>query len=338
MVRHPLHTASGLMVSSLLCIVCAAQTSSIRPAANPILAHADPFITLHPIDGQYLLLATTGHNITIWHGNTIPTASSEKKVVFTSPDTMEQLWSPTLWQMGGHWWIYFTAQPVGGKHAIYVLESDTSDPLGSYTFCGPVALGRPAIDPSLLTLKGVNYLMYVTVDRGENAIQLARLKNPLELSGSPASIAEPEYPWEKGAGSTRTYPVDEGPTALYHGGKTFIVFSASDTASPLYCLGLLTYAGGDPLKRESWNKLAKPIFSAMPSNSIYGPGRGTFSIAADGTYWLLYAAKSTDAPTASAREIRAQQFTWNADGTPNFGTPLKDGVIQDSHQALVHSE
>lgn len=331
MLSRTLRAASMLICSSLLCIFCAAQPSSNRPPANPILAHADPFITLHPISGQYLLLATTGHNITIWHGKTIPTVAREEKIVFTPPATMEQLWSPTIWQMAGRWWIYFTAQQVGGKHAIYALESDRSDPLGDYTFRGPLELGRPAIDPSLLTLANVNYLMYVTVDRGENAIQIARLKNPLELSGSPALISEPEYPWEKGAGSTRTYPVDEGPTALHHGGRTFVVFSASDTASPLYCLGLLTYTGGDPLNRKNWTKSVKPIFSALPSNDIYGPGRGTFSIAADGSDWLLYAAKSTDAPTASGRQTRAQHFSWNPDGTPNFGAPLKDGPIQTSH-------
>jgi GH43 family beta-xylosidase len=324
----------GSLIGGLLCIAGTAQTQA---PANPFLPNADPFLTLHPIHGRYLLLATTGHNITIWSGKTIPTASSEAKVVFTPTDGMDQLWSPTLWQMAGHWWIYFTARQPGtaqqpaGEHAIYVLESDTADALGSYTFRGPLPLGRPAIDPSILTLKGVNYLMYVTVDRGENAIQMVRLASPLQPAGSSSLIAEPEYPWEKGAGSTRTYPVNEGPTALYHQGKVFIVYSASDTASPLYCLGLLTFQGGDPLDRSHWKKTAQPVFSASPASHIYGPGRGTFGIAADGAAWLLYAAKSTDAPTAANRQTRAQPFTWNPDGTPNFGTPLPDGPIDKEH-------
>ena len=327
-------TLSTLFIASLLCLTSAAQSVSNPAPANPILPNADPFITLHPIHGCYLLLATTGHNITIWSGKTIPTASSESKVVFTPTDGMDQLWSPTLWQIDGRWWIYFTArQPSNStgqpsrEHAIYVLESDTADPLGSYTFKGPLNLGRPAIDPSVLTLNGVHYLMYVTVDRGENAIQIVRLAHPMQPSGTPSLIAEPEYPWEKGAGSIRTYPVNEGPTALYHHGNVFIVYSASDTASPLYFLGLLTYQGGDPLNRSHWKKSPQPVFSASPANHIYGPGRGTFAIAADGSYWLLYAAKSTDDPTPSNRQTRAQRFTWNPDGTPNFGNPLRDGPI-----------
>jgi GH43 family beta-xylosidase len=156
---------------------------------------------------------------------------------------------------------------------------------------------------------------------------MVRLASPMQQAGPSSLIAEPEYPWERGAGSTRTYPVDEGPTALYHDGKVFVVFSASDTASPLYCLGLLTFQGGDPLDRKTWKKSAQPVFSASPVDNIYGPGRGTFAHAADGSEWLLYAAKSTNAASASHRQTRAQRFTWNPDGTPNFGTPIRDGPI-----------
>ncbi len=215
----------------------------------------------------------------------------------------------------------------GREHGIYALESDTANALGSYTFRGRLALDRPAIDPSLLVLGTARYLMYVTVDRGENAIRMVRLAAPMTLSGADVLISAPEYPWERGAGSTRTYPVNEGPTALYHNGTTFIVYSASDTASPLYCLGLLRFTGGDPLVQSHWAKTPHPVFSAAPASGIYGPGRGTFAHAPDGTDWLLYAAKSTDAPTAAQRAIRAQRFHWNADGFPDFGVPQKDGPI-----------
>ena len=328
MPSRTLSSLTTLLIGSLLCIAAAAQSPA---PANPILPNADPFITLHPVHGRYLLLATTGHNITIWSGPTIPTASTASKIVFTPAGGMDQLWSPTLWHIAGRWWIYFTARQLSsGDHAIYVLQSDTADPLGTYTFRGPLPLGRPSIDPSILTLKGVNYLLYVTVDRGENAIQIVRLATPLQPSGPSSLIAEPEYPWERGAGSTRTYPVNEGPTALYHDGNVFIVYSASDTASPLYCLGLLTLQAGSPLDRRHWKKTPQPVFSASPDHHIYGPGRGTFAIAPDGSPWLLYAAKSTDAPTAANREIRAQPFTWNPDGTPNFAAPLPDGPIDTS--------
>jgi hypothetical protein len=80
--------------------------------------------------------------------------------------------------------------------------------LGNYISHGALDLGRPAIDPSLLTVRGVNYLMYVTGDRGENAIYMVRLATPIEPVGEKSLIAEPTYAWEKGAGSTRNYPVN----------------------------------------------------------------------------------------------------------------------------------
>lgn len=297
--------------------------------ANPILSHADPFITYNPVtkDGQYVLTATAG-NITVWSGPTPATASSMAHVIYTPQNGMTQTWSPTVWKMDGKWWVYFTAQMPGEKHKIYVLESDTDDVLGTYSFRGALETGRQSIDPSLLVVGKSRYLMYVTVDSGSNDIWIRKLKTPMEFDGEAALIAHPDAGWEKGEGSTRNYPVDEGPTALYHGGKTFVVFSASDTASPRYCLGLLTLTGRDPMQPASWKKTPHPVFEWSPSNGIYGPGRGTFAKGKDGSMWLLYAAKTSDAPNAAHREIRAQRFTWNADGTPNFGTPEKDGPIK----------
>ena len=106
-----------------------------------------------------------------------------------------------------------------------------------------------------------------------------------------------------------------------------MVFSGSDTASPRYCLGLLTLKGGDPIEAANWVKSPEPLFAASPEHGIWGPGRGTFAVGADGADWLLYAAKSTDDPTPRARATRAQRFTWKADGTPDFGVPAKDGPI-----------
>ena len=314
-------------IASLVLFMAAVQGTA-QVATNPILNHADPFITLQPVTGQYLLLATSRNKVTIWSGPTVERSASNAKTVFTPSDGLYELWSPTLWHMDGHWWIYFTARMPGKEHAIYVLKSDTDDALGNYTFLGALDLhGRAAIDPSLLTVDAVQYLMYVTVDSGANEIHLVRLAAPMQPVGAESLMAKPEYPWELGAGSTRNYPVDEGPTALYHAGKTFVVFSASDTASPRYCLGLLTFKGGDPLEAANWVKSPEPVFEASPEHGIWGPGRGTFAVGRDGADWLLYAAKSTDAPTAQGRAIRVQRFTWRTDGTPDFGVPAKDGAI-----------
>lgn len=312
----------------VLGLLCTAATVFAQ-ASNPILSHADPFITWDAVtrDGQYVLTAT-GRDISLWSGPAPATAAATQHVIYTPKEGMTQTWSPTLWKMDGHWWVYFTAQMTGERHKIYVLESDGEDVLGSYTFKGALETGRQSIDPSLLVVGKSRYLMYVTVDSGSNDTYIRKLKSPMEFEGEAALIAHPDAGWEKGEGSTRNYPVNEGPTALYHNGKTFVVFSASDTASPRYCLGLLTLTGRDPMNPSSWKKTPRPVFEWSSQNGIYGPGRGTFAKGKDGSFWLLYAAKATDAPNAAHREIRAQRFTWNADGSPNFGAPEKDGPIK----------
>jgi len=323
MKMHPRYLAKLVLTSICFYIPGYGQV------VNPILPHPDPFITRDPVtaDGRYVLTATTGKNITLWSGRSPATATSDPRVVFTAPEGMTQMWSPTVWKIGGHWWIYFTAMVPGDQHGIFVLESDGTDVLGSYTFKGKLDTGRPSIDPSLLQTDGAQYLMYVTVDRGENAIWIRKLHAPMQFEGDAALIAEPQSPWEKGEGSTKNYPVNEGPTALYHKGKTFIVYSASDTASPRYCLGLLTLIGSNVMEPANWKKTPHPVFQWSPDRGIFGPGRGTFARAKDGGDWLLYAAKSTDTPTAANRETRAQRFTWNAHGEPDFGQPEKDGPV-----------
>lgn len=295
---------------------------------NPILDHPDPFITYHLIDGKRLLLATTGSNITIWYGPSIPLAATNSKVVYAPADGMIDMMSPTIWSIDGHWWIYFAGRYPNTPQGIYALRSDTDDPLGSYSFRGNVKLGHPSIDPSLLLLGGKMFLMTASVDGGENAVRMVQLAHPMEPVGPDALITQPTQPWELGA-MPNHYPVAEGPTALYHAGKTFIVYSASNTKSAHYCMGLLSYTGGDPLRAGSWTK-SGPVFQSDPAHGIFSPGRGSFAESVDHKYWMLYHAKASDAVTMAGRSTRAQTFTWNADGTPDFGRPRSDSSVAET--------
>lgn len=304
---------------------------------NPIIDNPDPFITRH--QGSYFLLATTGTNITIWSNPRIERLSRSPRVVWApSPQDPEQrllrqIWSPTLWKFDNIWWIYFTATTNGGNsgHSIFALKSASSDPLGPYTFAGRVETGQPSIDPSILRLRGKSFLLFVSVSGGHNAVWIAPMSNPLKLARKPNLLIYPDRPWEQGAESSSKLPVAEGPTALYHDGRTFIVYSGSDTASPVYCLGLLSYSGkGDITDPRNWRK-SGPVFQRSVPNGVYGPGRGTFTTSPDGRQnWMLYAAKRTSRFTAAGRSTRAQQFVYGADGMPRFGDPLSLDVAQSA--------
>jgi GH43 family beta-xylosidase len=62
---------------------------------------------------------------------------------------------------------------------------------------------------------------------------------------------------------------------MYHGGKTFIAYSASFCWTPNYSLGLLTWNGsGDPALAASWKKSSGPVFTN--ANGNYGPGHNGY--------------------------------------------------------------
>jgi GH43 family beta-xylosidase len=224
--------------------------------------------------------------------------------------------------------VYFTASADNSNdaHRIYILESGSADPLGPYAFRGELRNDDnvPSIDPTILRVGGRLYILCVE-ELGSNATYIARLSNPLTQSGSTHLLVTPDQPWEMGAGSGQsTYPVAEGPEALYHAGSTFVVYSGSDTGDYTYCLGLLSLsAHGNPLDQRSWRKTG-PVFQFSKANGVYGPGRASFTVSPDGRqYWMVYHAKDTSAFTYAGRTTRAQPFTWNADGTPHFGVPVR---------------
>ena len=331
---------SGALGVLTLCLLPVACTSSpeneLYPPTfhNPINSTADPFVMRHN-NQSYLTGTSTGSSLELWHSPNLGTIGHTPVTTIWTPKVDEpyyQVWSPSMfflsYQGTYYWFVYFTAslEDANENHRIYVLQSKGADPLGPYTFKGQLGKtsATPAIDPSILRIKGQMYIMYVLLEHGKNAVFIAPLSDPLTQGGLPHLLISPDQSWERGTGSGQsTYPVVEGPTALYHNGKTFIVYSGSDTGNYNYCLGLLTYNGkSDPLQKSSWAKTG-PVFLYSEANGVYGPGRATFTISPDGKQnWMVYHAKSTSNYTYEGRVTRAQQFTWNADGSPNFGIPV----------------
>jgi len=309
------------------------SASPMGAVHNPITPAADPFVTRYR--GSYYLTGTfTGRSLDVWHAPTLGKIRGAAPTTVWTPGVGQparQVWSPSLFLLpyrgAPHWFIYFTASPdnTNQSHRIYALESRGADPLGPYTFKGQLGgtSATTAIDPSILRLNGKLYVMYVE-EVGANVTYIAALRDPLTQVGAERQLIYPDQPWEMGGGSGQSaYPVAEGPEALYHQGKIFVIYSGSDTGDYTYCLGRLTYDGrGDPLDSRSWRK-AGPVFTYSRANGVFGPGRASFTTAPDGKQsWMVYHAKDTDAFTYDGRTTRAQPFAWNRDGTPNFGTPV----------------
>ena len=117
----------------------------------------------------------------------------------------------------------------------------------------------------MLRFDSGNYVVYSCQRDGLQSLCIAPLNSPTSI-GAASTLSQPTLSWE----TQGEISVNEGPAAMYHGGKTFLAFSASYCWSPSYQLGLLTWDGsGDPTDSSSWNKTG-PVFSS--ANGNYGTG------------------------------------------------------------------
>jgi GH43 family beta-xylosidase len=182
---------------------------------------------------------------------------------------------------------------------------------------------RWAIDGTVMTLSGQDYFVWSGwpgFTDGQQNLYIARMSNPWTISGDRALISTPTFNWEQ-----QGLNINEGPEALQHDGHTYIVYSASGYWTNNYCLGQLTYSGGDPMQASSWVKKSTPVFSQ--ANNVVGVGHASFTKSPDGLEdWIVYHAHNTPGNFTGVRDIHIQPFSWNADGSPNFGQPVANGT------------
>ncbi|MDQ7807752.1 family 43 glycosylhydrolase [Amycolatopsis sp. A133] len=334
--------AAGTGLVQLPCTTAAsgvwriAAGTSAATFTNPLSQHGpDPWLQYY--NGFYHLATTTWNStITMRKSRTLGgLASAPDTVLFTltRPNGAGTMWAPEFHLLTGpngpRWYLYYVAgrEPYDlGTQRIHVLESAGTDPMGPYGFkadlLDPTQDNTWELDPSILQLDGKLYLLG-TFYNGSQPNFIRPLSNPWTASGTRHVLSSPSYSWETVGGA-----VNEGAEVLQRNGKTFIVFSAGHCSTPDYKLGILTYNGGDPLQQSSWVKSPQPVFQRYDAGSVFGPGHNGFFKSPDGTEdWIVYHANSSaNGGCDMNRTTRAQKFTWNADGTPNFGTPVALGT------------
>jgi GH43 family beta-xylosidase len=311
---------------------------------NPLLpSGADPWV-IHQ-GGYYYYTNTNGSKLVIMKTkNLAELASAEKKTIWEPPpNTMhsKEIWAPELHYINHKWYMYYAADDGNNNHhRLYVLENASADPLtGDWTFKGKVsdATDKWAIDGSLFSHKGQLYMIWAGWEGDENGQQdifIAKMKNPWTIKGKRKKISSPLYEWEKHGdlhdpNNPPHVNVNEGPEILKHNNKLFLIYSASGCWTDFYALGMLTAsANSNLLDARSWKKSLTPVFQQSVVNGVYAPGHNSFFKSPDGKEdWIVYHANSKPGQGCGGfRSPRMQKFTWNENGTPNFGIPVKENV------------
>jgi GH43 family beta-xylosidase len=297
---------------------------------NPVVrTGADPWVIQRP--GMYYFCQSSRRGVRVAKARRLQEIGNGPwSTVWTPPQGTaysRELWAPELHYLRGDWYIYVAADDGDNfNHRMYALKGTSQDPQAPFEFKGKLAAqtDRWAIDGTVLEMSdGRLYFIWSGWEGTENIAQnlyIARMSDPLTINGERVLISRPEHDWEMHGRPL----INEGPEVLRHGTNLFLIYSASGSWGDDYCLGQLTWTGGDVLNSSSWVKKSVPVFSR--TKDVFGPGHCSFVRSPDGREdWIVYhSAKYSGA--GWNRHVNIQRFQWNADGSPDFGTPISPGV------------
>lgn len=321
---------------TLIMLQVFATCSMGQTFTNPLLdSGPDPWVSQK--DGFYYYMNTEGNKLSIYKTKDLSQLrKTEKKVIYHAPESgpgSKNIWAPELHFLGNKWYLYYTAgsTPDHSTQRLYVMENSSMDPTqGKWIRKGQIKDKQAdffAIDATVATINSRNYLIWSghisELDKTQRLFIAELNGDQCTLKTARAEISTPTYDWE----TIGTPHVNEGPEILKNeNGKVFLIFSASGCWTDDYSLGMLSLKNNsDPMDPASWTKSPAPIFTKKAENNAYGPGHNGFFKSPDGKQdWIVYHANAKPGLKCSnERSPRMQKFTWNADGTPHFGEPVK---------------
>lgn len=306
---------------------------------NPIAQGADPWVVHH--EGAYYYVESAGRSIDVFRSGRLTDPKRNGARVWSAPAegwNSTNVWAPELHLIDGRWYIYYTAGRSGPPFIHQrsgVLRSVGPDPQGAYEDLGQLDTGGDittreddvwAIDLTVGEVNGQRYAVWsgweanATTDRTPQHLYIATMSGPTTISSARVQLSSPVESWERGT----ELDLQEGPTFLRNGEHVFLIYSTRESWLPDYRLGQLRLSGptADPMQPGNWTKTG-PVFAS--SASVFGVGHASFTRSPDDSEpWMMYHAKVSTTPGWD-RVVRTQKFSWNADGSPNFGTPVGSG-------------
>ena len=327
---------TGLLLNLLVLMLLPADLPGQCTFSNPVLEGADPFVTFH--DGYYYMLVTRADRVAIKRAVELQRIHEYNEIVvwrFQNTPVGGHVWAPEMFNIDGKWYIYTCGQNTGipqnqiavpyvqKDQQMFVLESQSDDPLGPYIFKSWLLEGIGAIDETIFShTNGKRYIIWSQFNNPgqpqSQCLYIAELINAWTVGTTRIEISCPELAWERNG-----WPVNEGPAVLQRNGKTYIVYSGSGYTTPEYSLGYLVNTDGNLLNAGSWTK-SGPVFQQNPEGGVYSTGHNSFTRSPDGSEdWIVYHGRlSTDGNTS--RYVFMQKFLWKGD-EPHLGIPVPAG-------------
>ena len=322
---------------------------------NPIAGIPDPWIVQY--QGAYYTCKAHGNGINVSKSEKL-TVINSTKAIWTAPKdngimkpwNTSHVWAPELHFIDGRWYVYYAAGRPSSESGSYkmqrtgVLRSKTTDPMGEYEDMGMIYTGDEyspsivattdntcyAIDMGVVKIGAKLYAVWSgTINKesgGDQRIYIAEMSNPWTISSNRVEISKPDQSWELIEPAAK---VNEGPAFLQRDDKLFVVYSCNGSWTKYYRLAyLMLNIGDDPMVPSNWKKSPNAVFyrcdDTVDEDGVNGVGHCCFTKSLDGTEdWIVYHVKNRNHGSyETGRSTFIQRFTWNADGTPNFGTPV----------------
>lgn len=231
----------------------------------------------------------------------------------------DNLWAPELHLLDGRWFIYYAADNGNNpNHRMWVIECDSIDPQGKYACRGCLDTQGWAIDGTILQMDhGQRFFVWSGWPghvNGQQNLYIAPMSDPATLCSPRQLLTTPDQAWER-----VDMPICEGPQVLRRNGDVFIVYSASGSWTPDYCLGMLHCRNSDVMNPAAWQKHG-PVFHK--TDDVWGVGHCSFVKSLCQTEdWIVYHSKTSLQPGWEDRDVHAKRFTWDTRGLPDFGEP-----------------
>ena len=305
----------------LRCLTAAGQAPATPPAAaspivNPVLPGDYPDPSVVKIGDTYWASATTSDwgpifpllkstNLRQWElvGHVFPTGR---------PDWADHyFWAPEISQDGGRTYVFYAAHRKGGNLAVGVASADR--PEGPYRDHGPL-VGQPDGSIDAFPVRDENGQLYLVWKEDGNSIQQPTPIWTQPLNAERTALTGEKKELFRNAPGTWEGGLVEGVSMVRHGGY-FYAFYAGNGCCGSGC----TYATGVARAKSllgPWEKnAANPVLASTAAWQC--PGHGT-AVERGGRWFFLHHAYAAQGFQHIGRQGVLSEFTWNAQGWPEF--------------------